>query len=263
MPTREKLAYYLQHPSELLRRAANEIDGFYPRAVPYSEPEKLFQIALFFRESGLIKPGDLVFDIGANIGTLTWVFLAAGAEVVSVEPNPKCVNYLRRTYARNLHHRIVASGLASQPGNLTLHYYPDRSEFGAFETTPSIAGPRSRRLRITRNVPVVTFDQLIKDYGIPAFAKIDVEGFELEVLQGLSQPIPTLSLEYHIDTLDTTRKCLTHLKSLGEYRFNFCYRAIYEFCISDWLEVDAVLSAMEARRPNDPKTWGDLYARLV
>ena len=49
----------------------------------------------------------------------------------------------------------------------------------------------------TITAPVTRLDKAIEQYGVPAFCKIDVEGFEAEVLKGLSHPISTLILEYH------------------------------------------------------------------
>src|SRR5262249_60695009 len=46
-------------------------------------------------------------------------------------------------------------------------------------------------------VNVVTLDSLIDEFGVPDYIKIDVEGFDLEVLRGLSQPIALLSVEFN------------------------------------------------------------------
>ena len=49
-------------------------------------------------------------------------------------------------------------------------------------------------------VPVTTLDALIDRYGLPAFCKIDVEGFEEAVVRGLSRPIPSVSFEFTPET---------------------------------------------------------------
>jgi len=51
-------------------------------------------------------------------------------------------------------------------------------------------------------VATTTLDQLIARHGLPAFLKIDVEGFELHVLQDLSQPVPFISFEYAPELID-------------------------------------------------------------
>src|SRR4051812_6131238 len=49
-----------------------------------------------------VRPGDLVFDIGANAGRVTETFMALGAQVVAVEPNPELVSGLRRLPRRRV-----------------------------------------------------------------------------------------------------------------------------------------------------------------
>ena len=48
--------------------------------------------------SRLVKPRDLCFDVGANIGSKTKIFLELGARVVCIEPQPNCVDVLKETY---------------------------------------------------------------------------------------------------------------------------------------------------------------------
>jgi Methyltransferase FkbM domain len=74
----------------------------------------------------------------------------------------------------------------------------------------------------TITVPVTTLDKAIEQYGVPAFCKIDVEGFEAEVLKGLSHPISTLILEYHTRPHDIkfVRGCMNILaKRQGERNY--------------------------------------------
>jgi hypothetical protein len=70
-------------------------------------------------------------------------------------------------------------------------------------------------------VPVTTIDSLIAIHGEPAFCKIDVEGFEREVLRGLSRPLERLSFEFHAEFIGETLACLERLRELAPYRFNF------------------------------------------
>jgi hypothetical protein len=70
-------------------------------------------------------------------------------------------------------------------------------------------------------VPVTTLDSLIALHGEPAFCKIDVEGFEREVLKGLSRPLARLSFEFHAEFIGEALACLERLRELGMYRFNF------------------------------------------
>src|SRR5262245_48030625 len=68
-----------------------------------------------------VKPGDLVFDIGANIGNRTRVFASMGARVIAVEPLPQCYWALRWMFKCQPNVTIVgaAASYDEQPRRLT------------------------------------------------------------------------------------------------------------------------------------------------
>jgi hypothetical protein len=68
---------------------------------------------------------------------------------------------------------------------------------------------------------VTTLDALVAEHGEPAFCKIDVEGFELDVLRGLSRPVRALSFEYLPPAHDAALAALDLVDGLGDYAYNY------------------------------------------
>lgn len=172
-----------------------------------------------------VGAGDLCFDIGAHLGDRTGYFLGLGARVVAVEPQPALMAVLRRLYGRNPRVTLVEAAVAAAPGRAMLRIDPLNPTVATLSA--AWAGRVSRapafaRVRWRERVPVevTTLDALIAGHGVPAFTKIDVEGFEAEVLQGLSRPLPALSVEYVTAALDGALDALSRLRTLGPYVFN-------------------------------------------
>src|SRR5262245_33095825 len=83
----------------------------------------------FYRQ--FIKRNDLVFDVGANRGAKTDALLSLGAQVVAVEPNPVCVEFLRSRYADVLGSgqlQLKEAAVASQPGEIALIVFDGDSD---------------------------------------------------------------------------------------------------------------------------------------
>ena len=103
-----------------------------------------------------------------------------------------------------------------------LHIDPSNHATATFSNKFKTQGPfKNRNWDKKVKVPVTTLDELISEYGIPVFCKIDVEGYEVSVLKGLSVPIPYISFEYSKNLLKEVESCLSHLNKLGNARFNF------------------------------------------
>lgn len=131
----------------------------------------------------LIKPGDICWDVGANIGFYTCLLASlvedSGA-VVAFEPAARTCGYLKENVSLNqfTNVTVVNKGLGDKQEQRLLHY----SEAGLAEGTASLkyADGRAASERVTLN----TIDNLIPELPTPDFIKIDVEGYQLEVLRG-------------------------------------------------------------------------------
>lgn len=220
----------------------------------------------FFRR--LFRPGDLVFDIGANDGEFAEMLLKLGSRVVSVEPQPICAQKLQELAAVEPRLTVVPCALGAKAGTAEMFIAGDGSQNSSLskdwidqvKLTGRFAGHDWNK---SITVPIRRLDDIIDDHGVPAFCKIDVEGFEAEVVAGLSTAIPAISIEYTPEHRGSLLACVGKLSSLGEYRFNLAPHGVWEMYWPRWLSADGICAALD--RPSDPilLKGGDVYARLV
>lgn len=212
-----------------------------------------------------IRPGDLCFDIGAHVGSRLRAWLPLGARIVAVEPQPACVALLRRWFGRDARVVLVDRAVGASPGAAELLVSPRTPTVTTLSPDWIAAVGRDRTFAGVRwderlPVTVTTLDELIARHGLPAFCKIDVEGYELEVLRGLSRPIPALSFEYLSVCLDRARACVARLAELGPYQFNWSVGESHRFRSDGWLDADRLLARLGDLGAAGGS--GDIYARL-
>lgn len=241
----------------LLRRGY----GLARSAVIYhGNPVKRRRARGFYR--AFVGPGDLCFDVGAHLGDRTGHFLALGARVVAVEPQPAPLAVLRRLYGGDRRVTLVAAALGAEPGEAELAIDPKnptvaslspewRAQVARIESFGGVDWSERRQVAVT------TLDHLIAEHGLPDFCKIDVEGFEAAVLAGVSQPLPALSFEYIAGALDGTLAALDRLSALGRYRFNHSPGESMRLAMPEWLDGDALLASLRRLSAGS----GDIYAR--
>ena len=213
-----------------------------------------------------VGAGDLVFDVGAHLGDRTAAFRRLGARVVALEPQPAVRRWLVLLVGRSRDVSVRAEAVGRTVGTARLalsHRTPSVSSLA--EDWPNTLPERNPGFRGVRwdesvEVPVTTLDALIEQYGLPRFCKIDVEGYEAEVLAGLRHPIPALSVEFVAGALDVAEACVRRLEALGDYEFNAIEGEERRFMSKRWLAAEEMVAWL--RDGGGSVSSGDVYARL-
>jgi FkbM family methyltransferase len=157
-------------------------------------------IALF---RALIKPDDVVADIGANIGATSLFFSSVVKKVYAFEPSSVTYQILVENLKKNEITSVVAVniGLGSTPQKQTITMAPT-FRAGAFisEKIQPVAG------HVTESISIDTLDNYFQGKDLPTFLKVDVEGYEMRVIEGgrrlLETVKPTCVLEMNHFCLD-------------------------------------------------------------
>lgn len=213
-----------------------------------------------------VGEGDLVFDVGAHLGDRTAAFASLGARVVALEPQPGVVRWLRRLVGRHPSVTVRSEAVGASPGverlavsrrTPTVSTMSEPWRRGVTEGNPGFGGVRWDD---SVEVSVVTLDELIETYGVPDFCKIDVEGYEAEVLAGLTGPLPALSVEFVAGQLEVAKACVRRLQELGVYRFDTVLGEGRDFLFGSWIGGDEMLAWLD--RGAAGASSGDIYARL-
>jgi FkbM family methyltransferase len=211
--------------------------------------------------SHFLKPGDLVFDIGANVGGRVKVFLHLGCRVIAVEPQVFCAAVLKRAFGS----RITAMNCAISDSVGFADFYvgetqvlSSMSEEWMRRTVESgrFAGHRWQPATV---VETTTLDALCEKYGRPAFVKIDVEGHEEAVFRGLSAPLGFMCFEFTAELINRAFACCERLQSIGAYRYNYSPFETLEFQLSEWTDLAGIRAHLSQVGAGG---WGDVYARL-
>ncbi|MFN3506455.1 MAG: FkbM family methyltransferase [Allorhizobium sp.] len=248
--------------TEVVARLSTSFGLVRSLVVYYGQPWRRSALRRFY--DTIVKPGDLVFDIGAHVGSRSRTLLNLGARVVAVEPQPAFADFIERRFAGELTgFERVAVG--RKPGEIDLLISTRNptvtSISSSFVETVKLHKGFARVVwdrKVT--VPMVTLDQLISAYGLPAFCKIDVEGAEAEILHGLSKPIPLIAFEYIPAMPSVASNAIDRLMGLGGYRFNRVIGEQHRFVWDRWKTADELLVELSQMSPDAPS--GDIYARI-
>jgi len=153
----------------------------------------------------VLKPGMAVLDIGANLGYYVLMELALigrSGRMVAVEPSPSNIELLNKNIALNGYRDIpVIAGAVSDSSGEREFFLAHQSNLNTFHTSGSGAKHLSG---LTVKVRTYTVPELAETYGVPDLIRMDVEGHEIEVFNGLLPAIergemsPMIIFETHL-----------------------------------------------------------------
>ena len=231
------------------------------KQIKKNEAEGFRRRKLFY--SSFIRKDDLCFDVGANMGNRVSPLLAIGSKVVAVEPQKNCYRFLQYKFGNKI--KIVTKGLGEGDGIKDFHI-SDSSVISSFsdEWINSVKDGRFKgsSWNKTEKVEMTTLDHLIAEYGEPSFIKIDVEGYELEVLKGLTKPIKMISFEYTVP--EQTNKAIDCIKQIennnSNIECNYSVGEIMDLASDQWLSAEKMKDLL-CLKEFCHTGFGDVYVR--
>lgn len=175
---------------------------------------------------------ELIFDIGFNVGEFTQTCFNKfpNCSVVAVEANPELASNVSNHFYTKYNFTLLNNLVSDKEGEL-IDFYISKYTTGV-STASTTFMENSRFTKGSKNVeansikweaPIkiesISLDSMIERFGIPDLLKIDVEGYELNVLKGLTQKVNDICFEWHEEESEQLYKILDHLESLGYEQF--------------------------------------------
>lgn len=184
-----------------------------------------------------LRPGDLALDIGANVGERSAAMLATGARVVAVEPQQALVAGLNARFRGNRNFTAIHAGIGAEPGRMRLQACTETSECATFSTefVETFSGHSNLHFQPGEEVEILTLAQVTERFGRAAFCKVDTEGYELEVMRGMSEAPKVLAFEFNRPLIHQTMDCLKELERFGECACNYLEYNRMRLMLRDWV----------------------------
>lgn len=205
--------------------------------------EDLFYTGLL---SSLKKSDALIFDIGANYGWTTLTFLKFSSQVIAYEPDINNLKILRYRFGDTNRLVIEAKAISNNIDGAVFYQNKNSSALNtlSLKWVDALTNSVYREKKIFASekykVETSTLDIEIKKYGKPVFLKVDVEGHESSVFEGLHSSIPLIVFEANLpEFVGETLSILESIKNLDQNcSFNFAYN--YTLQLSEYVNTDVL-----------------------
>jgi FkbM family methyltransferase len=193
----------------------------------------------------LVPAGSLCFDVGANIGDKTNIYLKHQCRVLSIEPVARNIEILHKRFKQTSRVTILTAAVSDHVGSAPINVIDDNTAFSSFNKRwiESLEDKTLNRWGFSVKPPSVeivkttTLDLLIEEFGSPFYIKVDVEGHEINVLRGLTRTVPLVSIEANLpEFIDETKECLSTLSALAPASvFNYTNEEPDRFRLTEWV----------------------------
>lgn len=213
-----------------------------------SQWEEIKNEDLFY--SGLLSPlkksDALIFDIGANYGWTTLTFLKFSSQVIAYEPDINNLKILRYRFSDTNRLVIEAKAISNNIDGAVFYQNKNGSALNtlSLKWVHALTNGVYREKKIFASekykVETSTLDVEMKKYGKPVFLKVDVEGHESSVFEGLHSSIPLIVFEANLpEFVGETLSILESIKNLDQNcSFNFAYN--YTLQLSEYVNTDVL-----------------------
>jgi FkbM family methyltransferase len=190
-----------------------------------------------------------------------------GTKVIAVEPQDECVRILKilkLLYRRRFDIIHMACGAEEAEAEMLICDANTLSSLSkewiyAVRSSGRFASFSWKRKKI---IKMITLDSLICKYGLPTFIKVDVEGFEYEVIRGLSYPVKLITLEFTPEYLAPILKCIQHLQLIGKILSNLAIAEVPKLVLGEWVTAEKIINILKNFSGNK-KIYGDVYFQFI
>jgi FkbM family methyltransferase len=200
----------------------------------------------------LRMPDSVILDIGANEGFVSDIFIGQRLAVVAVEPDPRNIRILQARFQKYRDFSLYPCLCSAMPGFRSFWISIDNSAFstGSMKWKNLLSAEHYTLKSHFRDKPeeiqATTMDEIIRAHGKIAFAKIDIEGSELDCLQGLSEKIPLIAFEANLpEFAEETISCIFHLAGIDPDA-EFSYSSDFNFEMSGFLSAREFCKLIES-----------------
>lgn len=159
----------------------------------------------------------LLFDIGANRGDAVVAGLNKGYKVVAIEAAPRIFRALENNFKGNPNVKLLKFAVAEEDFKTVKFYECIEDGLSTLNKNWLTADTMPYRGKQFWEVDVITItvDTLAKLYGAPDLIKIDVEGAEWSVFNGMTKKYGSLTFEWTFETIREHEQQLNYLHTLG------------------------------------------------
>ena len=212
----------------------------------------------------IVRPGDTVIDVGANLGVHTRAFLDLGTRVTAYEPNPYCLGVLNKRFRDEDHRlRLSGSGICAGTNSRMETFHVCEAHCMSTFSKCEEHRPANRKWKRMTQVYTIPIDQAIDHHrdnfgSIPDYVKIDVQGMDSEIIQSMTRRPRTVSFEIFPGHASATICAARHLAGNLDYRW-FAFSEELSHKLTDWVRVADICTYLSSYTG----VGGDLFARTT